>query len=68
MKFTLATIVLLAGFAVALPQNAKQDAAAAKVAANAKADDTGNAAANDGSGVCTMFSGAGVHRLSNSSD
>lgn len=53
MKFTLATIALFAGLAVALPAgnlNANQDAADAKNT-NQKANDNANAAANDGSGV-----------------
>lgn len=53
MKFTLATFVLLAGFAVALPAgnlNANQDATDAKNT-NQKANANANAAANDGSGV-----------------
>lgn len=54
MKFTLATIALFAGLAVALPAgnlNANQDAADAKNT-NQKANANANAAANDGSGVC----------------
>ncbi|KAJ4393159.1 hypothetical protein N0V93_002366 [Gnomoniopsis smithogilvyi] len=52
MKFTLATIALFAGLAVALPAgnlNANQDAADAKNT-NQKANANANAAANDGSG------------------
>lgn len=54
MKFTIATIALLASFAVAMPAqqlNAQQDAADAK-AANVKAASGVNVAANDGSTVC----------------
>lgn len=61
MKFTLATFILLAGLAVALPAgkqagdpNAQQDAADAKVTAGQKADSNANAAANDGATVCLL--------------
>lgn len=55
MKFTLASILLLAGLAAALPAgnlNANQDAADAKNT-NQKANANANAAANDGTGGIT---------------
>lgn len=53
MQFTLASILLMAGLAAALPAsnpNAQQDAAAAKNT-NQVANKNANASANDGSGV-----------------
>lgn len=55
MRFTIAALTLLAGFAVAMPAgnlNAQQDAADAKVSAGQKADKNVNDAANNGAGVC----------------